>query len=54
MKQFKVRVRIKISSTSSSTIETVVNANTSSDAQKLVKAQYGSSLEYVSSVTEVR
>jgi hypothetical protein len=54
MKQYKVRVRIKVSKTSSSTIETTVTANSSSDAQNLVKGQYGSNLEYIYAVTEVR
>jgi hypothetical protein len=54
MKQYKARIRIKVSNTSSSTIETVVSANSSADASKLIKAQYGSRLESIYSVFEVR
>lgn len=42
MKQYRVRIKLK---TSSFSIETIINANATSDVKKLLEAQYGSNLQ---------
>jgi len=50
MKNFNVRFRL----TSGQTLETVISARNSSDAEKLIKGQYGTNLATIYTIREVR
>lgn len=54
MKQFKVKMRIKINATSTQMLETVITANSSTEAKRLAEAQYAGKLDYLYGVTEIR